>query len=266
MKLIDLTKQRFGKLLVLELSDRKYSKRSIWKCQCDCGNTVEVGSDNLRRGKQVSCGCFRDKELAKMAKEKNKKKPGDASFSRLYESYKHGAKVRNYSFDLSKEEFRVITSSQCFYCGIEPMQEIKSPNKNGEYIYNGIDRVDNSKGYEIGNCVPCCKTCNVAKHAMAQDAFLKWVKRIYINQYVKPTEITPGQLIDLLFTTDYKCWWAQERLLDKSLSAEERADEAKKAQEYNAKRTNLIRTIDMTLGFADSTNTEKTYYTYFKDK
>lgn len=82
---------------------------------------------------------------------------------------------------------------------------------------------------------------------------------------------TPGELIDLLFTTDYKCWWAQERLLDMSLSAEERANEARKAQEYNARRNKLIRAIDEVLGYLDNSPSEKTYgsgkenYTYFNN-
>jgi hypothetical protein len=88
---------------------------------------------------------------------------------------------------------------------------------------------------------------------------------------------TPGELIDLLFTTDYKCWWAQERLLDMSLTVEQRADEARKAQEYNARRNKLIRAIDKVLGFAEDSPSEKTYgsgevnledtsgYTYFQD-
>lgn len=80
---------------------------------------------------------------------------------------------------------------------------------------------------------------------------------------------TPGMLIDELFTTDYKCWWAQEKLLDESLSVEERAAQARKAQEYNAKRNKLIRAIDDVLGFIEESPTEKTYpsgednYTYF---
>lgn len=83
---------------------------------------------------------------------------------------------------------------------------------------------------------------------------------------------TPGMLIDELFTTDYKCWWAQEKLLDENLSIDERVNQARKAQEYNAKRNKLIRAIDEVLGFLDSSPTEKTYpegadnYTYFDVK
>lgn len=53
----DITGQRFGKLVVLEPTEKRDSGRGvIWKCQCDCGNTIEVSAHALRQG-QVSCGC-----------------------------------------------------------------------------------------------------------------------------------------------------------------------------------------------------------------
>lgn len=54
-RFVDLTGQRFGKLLVLHRdSDIKPVK---WICQCDCGNMSSVQSNNLRSGKSQSCGC-----------------------------------------------------------------------------------------------------------------------------------------------------------------------------------------------------------------
>lgn len=50
---IDLTGQRFGKLIALE-----YIKGGSWKCQCDCGNTIIVDTRNLNSGHTKSCGCY----------------------------------------------------------------------------------------------------------------------------------------------------------------------------------------------------------------
>ena len=63
-RLIDLTGQRFGRLVVLERTGTyKGSDGSgsspIWKCQCDCGEVVEVIGRNLRYGGTKSCGCIR---------------------------------------------------------------------------------------------------------------------------------------------------------------------------------------------------------------
>jgi hypothetical protein len=48
---------------------------------------------------------------------------------------------------------------------------------NGEYLYNGLDRVDNTKGYIISNIVSCCGQCNRAKGILSQEEFLQWLKR-----------------------------------------------------------------------------------------
>ena len=50
------------------------------------------------------------------------------------------------------------------------------------FVYNGVDRVNNGFGYEEGNAVPCCRTCNVAKRDMAVEDFLAWIKRAYLHQ------------------------------------------------------------------------------------
>lgn len=56
--IIDLTGKRFGKLVVLHQSEfQAKGKPQRWVCQCDCGNIIEVGSANLRRGATTSCGC-----------------------------------------------------------------------------------------------------------------------------------------------------------------------------------------------------------------
>jgi hypothetical protein len=57
-KFIDLTGQIFGRLTVIERNLETDSKRTPWKCRCECGKETIVLGDNLRRGRQVSCGCY----------------------------------------------------------------------------------------------------------------------------------------------------------------------------------------------------------------
>lgn len=56
-KHIDLTGQRFGRLLVVKEVERNKFGHIQWLCQCDCGNTVVSSTSVLRAGKRVSCGC-----------------------------------------------------------------------------------------------------------------------------------------------------------------------------------------------------------------
>lgn len=60
---IDLTGQRFGRLVVLRYSDKR-DGRKAWVCQCDCGTLKEIRGEELRRGTTVSCGCYRAERIA----------------------------------------------------------------------------------------------------------------------------------------------------------------------------------------------------------
>ena len=56
----DLTGQRFGRLVALENTGRMDEKTAcyLWRCRCDCGNTVEVPVTALTHGTRKSCGCL----------------------------------------------------------------------------------------------------------------------------------------------------------------------------------------------------------------
>lgn len=64
-RLIDLTGNKYGRLLVTNRAENKIEhsgrRRTMWNCICDCGNTVIVDSDHLRSGHSKSCGCITKK-------------------------------------------------------------------------------------------------------------------------------------------------------------------------------------------------------------
>lgn len=68
-KLNDLTGKKFDKLIVLEKAPSR-ARHVYWKCQCECGNIVEVSAESLKRNIPHDCGCVKlqlqkDKEQAK---------------------------------------------------------------------------------------------------------------------------------------------------------------------------------------------------------
>lgn len=60
---IDLTGQVFGRLTVLKEEIPKKTKRVRWICQCECGTIKPIGSNELRSGKTLSCGCLRNEKV-----------------------------------------------------------------------------------------------------------------------------------------------------------------------------------------------------------
>jgi len=64
MKKIDLTGQRFGRLMVLKEVGRTKGRHVRWLCQCDCGGTTTGSGSDLRRGHINSCGCLQKQLLS----------------------------------------------------------------------------------------------------------------------------------------------------------------------------------------------------------
>ena len=98
----------------------------------------------------------------------------------LYSVYKSRSKKKNLDFLLTKKELKFLVEQNCHYCGREPENEhiYVSGSNTDSCIYNGIDRVDNSKGYIKENCVSSCFLCNKAKGSMTRKEFLAFIERI----------------------------------------------------------------------------------------
>lgn len=143
-----------------------------WLCECN-----NCGWQSHKSKKELDKKCFTCKGLLR----------GEAGFNKLLHNYKSSAKQRNYDFMLTNDQFKNLTSDSCFYCGVEPTQQIATDNKIewGTYLYNGIDRVDNTIGYVESNCVSCCWLCNQAKYNMSQNDFITWIKRLITYQVRK---------------------------------------------------------------------------------
>ena len=55
---IDLTGQRFGRLVVQGEAESKHNE-ATWLCRCDCGKEIEASGSSLRNEHTSSCGCLR---------------------------------------------------------------------------------------------------------------------------------------------------------------------------------------------------------------
>ena len=60
--------KRYGKLTVLEATNKRVANSIVWKCQCDCGAIHYVDTNSLNSGKTTSCGCNKSQGEEKIAK------------------------------------------------------------------------------------------------------------------------------------------------------------------------------------------------------
>ena len=198
----NLVGTRFTRLVVLEWDS---SSKRKWKCKCDCGNTTFVRVDSLQNGEIKSCGCL----AAETSRTRHRfAAPHIASKKALVRDYKAGAKRRNLEFLLTDDECEILFKGNCYYCGIKPCnikntfkrkdgtfkkgkessnEQYKTWADQANYLYNGIDRIDNNKFYLKENCVSACTTCNNAKKDMSFDAFNAWVDRL-VNYRLNTSE------------------------------------------------------------------------------
>lgn len=61
----DLTNRTFGKLTVLyRVKNMGKTRGAKWRCECSCGNIVDILASNLKRGHTLSCGCLQKEKTS----------------------------------------------------------------------------------------------------------------------------------------------------------------------------------------------------------
>lgn len=169
----DLTGQKFGRWTVINQVSSDI-RGSVWNCECNCGTKRLVTGKVLRSGSSKSCGCYH----LDMIVEKCTLPDGRAAKNSLFKDYKRAAKYRGYSFNITFEEFETFLDKPCYYCGLSNTNSKATPSKVDGFKYNGIDRVDNSIGYELHNLKTCCGVCNQMKLDLGVDEFIEHINRI----------------------------------------------------------------------------------------
>jgi 5-methylcytosine-specific restriction endonuclease McrA len=104
----------------------------------------------------------------------------------FWKELEHNSPKRGLDFSLTHEQVYHLITSPCAYCGTLPSRTERCNKHN--MLANGIDRVDNSKGYTPSNVVPCCFACNNAKFKSSTNDFITWKARLRENLYSKGGE------------------------------------------------------------------------------
>lgn len=168
--------QKFNDITIIGQEKNNVGK-TFFIGRCICGKITKTQYWILRKGLKRGCGCTRN--VGKERLDKRLKLGEAACNARIYE-YKYAAKKRNIPFHLSREEMIQLFSSDCYYCGNPPGNVRHYTDLYGKFVYNGIDRKDNSQGYTWSNCVAACKFCNFMKRNYTEQKFLDHVAKIYL--------------------------------------------------------------------------------------
>jgi hypothetical protein len=172
-QILDMVGKKYGRLTVISFAQNKRVSSGkmvlFWNCTCSCGKSVEKEGTSLRKGRTRSCGCLLQEIY-------DRPRTREAGLNAIIRGMKGNAKTRDLLWSLDDEIVKVLMSVQCIYCGQSPKQ--KHP-RYPDVLYNGLDRIDSSRGYEINNVVPCCGRCNKAKNDMSLEEFKALVVNIY---------------------------------------------------------------------------------------
>lgn len=144
--LLDLSGQRVDRLLVIARVDGR------WFCRCDCGGEVRRTRAALRdRDTVKSCGCYQ----RECARRNGALSDGSANVKHglskrpeyfVWKTMKQRAQGRGSLKD--RERYAGITCCARWLLSFENFYADMGPRPAG----TSLDRADNSRGYEPGNC------------------------------------------------------------------------------------------------------------------
>lgn len=99
---------------------------------------------------------------------------GELAFHRSWERYRQNAETRSLTWALDRAQVRKLVFGDCGYCGAKAKPAVKT-----RLGLNGIDRVDNEKGYVADNVVSCCARCNRMKGKISLPEFLDAIRALH---------------------------------------------------------------------------------------
>lgn len=176
-----------------------YEKEGMYKLQCECGATIVGDSShitgkisNLLKDGYVACQKCQNK--LRLEYDSLRKKDADYfNFKDAFNQVVNKAKTRGKEFGLTLEECINLFKQNCYYCSSPPSNYKKRRDaENSVTQYQGIDRIDSSKGYYPDNVLPCCKHCNSAKLERTIDEFYTHIDNMYNTKVQRLAHLSVG--------------------------------------------------------------------------
>jgi hypothetical protein len=149
---VDQTGKTFGRLTCLSRVGTDPQERSLWLCECSCGNKKVIVLPNLTSGVTKSCGCLQREVSRKRNTTHSKSVDSNGNAPRLYGIWRN-MKQRCYNPKATKFEIyggRGI--SVCDDWRFDYMKFHVWSMSNGYADHLSIDRIEGDDGYYPENC------------------------------------------------------------------------------------------------------------------
>jgi hypothetical protein len=130
-----------------------------------CGKDFQMFSTRYGKESLICSDCSssqKKQDDKRKDRVRNYKSEKYKNIKAYYKEYITSATKKGRDITIHYNTFKELVTSPCHYCNHAPESET-----------NGIDRVDNSKGYIKENCVSSCWKCNRIKHAYHQEFFIE---------------------------------------------------------------------------------------------
>lgn len=147
--------------------------RTLWICECKCGRTRHITTNDVNRRKAKQClNCANRKYVGKIS----------GSF---YMHIKHSAIARNIEFNITQEEMWDLYQEQngkCKLSGIDiNFADTSQEYKKDRLTTASLDRRNSSLGYIKDNVQWVHKDINMMKQKFPQEYFIQMCKNIAEN-------------------------------------------------------------------------------------
>lgn len=145
-RFIDLTGQRFGRLIVIRRDSESQCKETYFLCKCDCGELRSIRATRLRNGSTLSCGCLRRETCQSRATTHGQRR------TRLYTIW---AGMKNRCRNPSHPSFAYYGARGIKVCEAwaSSFETFHTWAVNNGYSDNlSIDRIDSDGDYSPENC------------------------------------------------------------------------------------------------------------------
>lgn len=222
---IDISGRRFGRWLVIAgpRSRRGQGKPRVqWLCRCDCGTERWVFSELLRRGSSESCGCLAREITASRGTH-------HASGTPLYQTWR-GMIERCENPESSQFHLyggRGIKVCRRWRESFEAFRDDMGPKPT---IAHQIDRIDNSRDYEPGNCrwaTPRENSANTRRNVVLEHdgkrlCVSEWARQLGIVEATLRRRLRMGWSIERALTAPVDATFRHKVSLERDVRPEDR--------------------------------------------